>query len=81
MTCLKHQQNYSEGEYCIYCGNPIKITTSSTSTSEVKITDLSDRELLLRWRECIRQPFFTRDYLQLQEEVNKRRRNPYFNNY
>ena len=32
MICLKHQQQYSEGEYCVYCGSPYEITISTTST-------------------------------------------------
>lgn len=33
-TCLKHSQSYSPeaGEYCPYCGNPMVITSGSSSS-------------------------------------------------
>lgn len=30
-TCYKHQQHYTMDEYCIYCGNPVKVTTAPTT--------------------------------------------------
>jgi len=32
MICLKHQQQYSEGQFCVYCGSPYTISITSTWT-------------------------------------------------
>lgn len=29
--CLKHCQIYNQDEYCVYCGNPYKIITATTT--------------------------------------------------
>lgn len=29
-TCLKHMQSYSQGEYCVYCGQPTQFVYTST---------------------------------------------------
>jgi len=34
MKCLKHQQEYNQNEYCVYCGKPNKTDANS---KEIKI--------------------------------------------
>ena len=46
MICLKHQQQYNEGEYCIYCGNPkgggqtVPSPTKNTDKIQSKAPDI-----------------------------------------
>ena len=37
MICLKHCQQYNSDEFCLYCGNPYKTITSSTTNETGKI--------------------------------------------
>lgn len=38
MICLKHQQQYSEGQYCIYCGNPNYIKAGNSLNIAVTLS-------------------------------------------
>lgn len=40
MTCLKHQQEYREDEYCIYCGKPNKDSSTPKSTTKIDVLSL-----------------------------------------
>ncbi len=42
-----HCQDYSQGEYCVYCGNPVKITVSNTTT-DIGLGSFYDRKVQAR---------------------------------
>ncbi len=55
MICLKHNQQYSENEYCIYCGSPFKVVPSSSTSFRKfeepvdRLKSMSDKELRDTW--------------------------------